>query len=74
MDELKLVSDDHLDGTTVERLAAQYPEAVVCIQPEFGGGPETAVGRASADRALTLVMNHPRWRLSLQTHKFLGIR
>ena len=30
--------------------------------------------RANTARAVTYCMEHPKWRLSLQTHKFLGIR
>lgn len=65
VDELKLVADDSLDAATAERVAASHPEAVVFIQPESG---------TSAERAIALVMDHPEWRLSLQTHKLLGIR
>ena len=56
--------------------------------PPEGGGPEMdALGsgapgpagrrppnETSASRAVRLVMQHPAWRLSLQTHKYLGIR
>jgi 7-carboxy-7-deazaguanine synthase len=34
-------------------------------------GPER---EANTGRAVRFCMEHPRWRLSLQTHKFLGIR
>jgi len=34
-------------------------------------GPEA---QANTERAVAYCMRHPRWRLSLQTHKFLGIR
>ena len=33
-------------------------------------GPDRA---ANTERAVKFCMEHPRWRLSLQTHKFLGI-
>jgi 7-carboxy-7-deazaguanine synthase len=66
VNEIKLVADDHLIAATAERLAARHPGAIVCVQPEYGGG--------SIERAIALVMSHPEWRLSLQTHKFLGIR
>jgi 7-carboxy-7-deazaguanine synthase len=65
VDELKLVADDSLDAATAERVAASHPEAVVFIQPESG---------TSTERAIALVMGHPEWRLSLQSHKLLGIR
>lgn len=81
VDELKLVVDRHLEAATVERLAAASPEAVVFLQPEAGKdtgtgtrGAETARYRESRSRAITLVMEHPEWRLSLQIHKLLGIR
>jgi len=68
VDELKLVADDSLDAATAERVAATHPEAVVFIQPESGAGG------AGHTRAIALVMDHPEWRLSLQTHKLLGLR
>ena len=68
VDELKLVVDEHLTAAIAERLAATHPGAMVSIQPEHGGG------RESVDQAVALVMSHPDWRLSLQTHRFLGIR
>jgi organic radical activating enzyme len=37
-------------------------------------GAGTALGEAAAERAMALVMAHPEWRLSLQIHKFLGVR
>lgn len=74
IDELKLVADEHLDAATAERLAARHPGAVVSIQPEYGGGLDASAGREAVERAIALVMDHSDWRLSLQTHKFLGIR
>jgi 7-carboxy-7-deazaguanine synthase len=84
VDELKLVADERLEAATAERLATGHPGAIVCIQPvwERGPGPEgrrppedrRPPGDASVERAVRLVMEHPGWRLSLQTHKYLGIR
>lgn len=82
IDELKLVADDHLNAAIAERLAGRHSGAIVCIQPEYGAGLDSRTGRPVAagpgqetvDRAIALVMAHPDWRLSLQTHKFLGIR
>jgi organic radical activating enzyme len=34
-------------------------------------GPHRA---ANTEQAVAYCMEHPRWRLSLQTHKLLGIR
>lgn len=74
IDELKLVADESLGAATAERLAARHPGAIVCIQPEYGGGLDARAGREAVERAITLVMDHSEWRLSLQTHRFLGIR
>jgi 7-carboxy-7-deazaguanine synthase len=74
VDELKLIVDEHLDAATAERLAASHPEAVISIQPECRKGPGAGAGKKAVERAIALVMDHPEWRLSLQTHKLLGIR
>ncbi len=85
VDELKLVVDDRLDAATAERLAAAHPGAIVSIQPEWGGAAGGAAGDPAlvacdgchpgeVERAVAMVMAHPDWRLSLQTHKYLGIR
>jgi organic radical activating enzyme len=34
-------------------------------------GPEAA---ANTERAIDYCLRHPRWRLSIQTHKLVGIR
>jgi organic radical activating enzyme len=34
-------------------------------------GPETAL---NTERAIEYCLQNPRWRLSLQTHKLLGLR
>jgi 7-carboxy-7-deazaguanine synthase len=68
VDELKLVADERLEAATAERLASAHPGAIVSIQPEYG------LGARSVNWAVELVMSHPEWRLSLQMHKFLGIR
>lgn len=68
MDELKLVADEDLTAATAERVAASHPGAIVCIQPEYHAF------ETSSERAVALVMGHPAWRLSLQIHKWLGLR
>jgi organic radical activating enzyme len=90
VDELKLIADESLTAVAAEMLVARHPEAVVTIQPVWEGrsyldvnegegrelGPRGRVAPRgpSESRALRLVMQHPAWRLSLQTHKYLGIR
>jgi 7-carboxy-7-deazaguanine synthase len=68
VDEIKLVADAAFAPETAETLSHLHPRAQVCIQPEASEGED------AVRRAVTAVMSHPEWRLSLQTHKVLGIR
>ncbi len=70
IDELKLVVDEGMDAVTAERLALESRGAIVSVQPLWDGSSR----KLSEDRAVRLVLDHPDWRLSLQTHKYLGIR
>lgn len=64
-DELKIViPQDGLDPRALERLDFRH----FSVQPM--DGPEHA---ANVERAVRFCLDHPRWRLSLQTHKLLGI-
>jgi 7-carboxy-7-deazaguanine synthase len=81
IDELKLVVDDQLTEVIVERLVAEHAGAVVSIQPLWGteasrafAGDALEPDRAAMKRAMMMVLDHPEWRLSLQMHKFLGIK
>ncbi len=63
--ELKLVFPQaNADPRRFEDLAFRH----FFLQPM--DGPDRA---ANTERAVQYCMEHPRWRLSLQTHKFLGI-
>ena len=66
--ELKVVVDGDFRVEIAERLAAAHPGAAMCLQPEAGGGPETTSAAVSA------VLAHPSWRLSVQLHVLLGLR
>lgn len=68
VDEIKLVADAGFAPEAAEGLARLHPRAQVCIQPEASEGED------SVRLAVAAVMSHPEWRLSLQTHKLLGIR
>lgn len=68
IDEFKFVVDADFAPRVAEDLGRRYPRAVVCLQPEAGEGP------AGVRRAVDLVLAHPEWRLSLQSHKMLGLR
>jgi len=64
--ELKLVyPQSGITPTELERLRFTH----FFLQPLYG--PNTAQNTALAAR---YCLDHPRWRLSLQTHKLLGIR
>ena len=61
IDELKIV----FDGRDVEELARLLPAPRLFLQPCSGKNiPET----------VAYILAHPRWRLSLQTHKLIDIR
>ena len=65
-DELKLVyPQDGLDPASVEHLA--FPRLL--LQPMDGPSVE-----ANTAAAVQYCLDHPQWTLSLQTHKYLGIR
>jgi 7-carboxy-7-deazaguanine synthase (Cx14CxxC type) len=65
-DELKLVFPQQgLCPTEFEGLAFRH----FFIQPMDG-----AEARRNTQLALAYCLEHPKWKLSLQTHKFLGIR
>ncbi len=64
--ELKLVFPQN--GATPEMFESLAFEHFF-LQPMDGSNVETNVNEAAA-----YCMSHPRWRLSLQTHKLLGIR
>ena len=64
--ELKLVfPQDGVDPSAFAGLAFQHH----LLQPM--DGPDVA---ANTQAAIAYCLDHPQWRLSLQTHKFMGIR
>lgn len=66
--ELKVVIQTDADLDFAEQQAIAVPETTLkLLQPEWNS-PE------SRDRVVNYVRQHPRWRVSLQTHKFLGVR
>ena len=54
-----------------ESLAARH-NAVCSLQPCDVGDPVR--NRAITEAAITYILEHPVWRLSLQTHKILDVR
>jgi organic radical activating enzyme len=49
------------------RMAAGGTPPHLLLQPAWGNSPGEAL-------ALAFVQSHPAWRLSLQSHKWLGVR
>jgi len=69
--ELKLVYPQIQPDAQPERFASLTFDAFF-LQPM--DGPTAEVTRANTEAALAYCLAHPQWRLSLQTHKLLGIR
>jgi 7-carboxy-7-deazaguanine synthase (Cx14CxxC type) len=69
--ELKLVYPQQQEGAQPERFASLAFDAFL-LQPMDAATPEET--RANTEAALAYCLAHPQWRLSLQTHKLLGIR
>ena len=40
----------------------------------MGGGPADERNRRITEACIDYILSHPRWRLSLQTHKLTGIK
>lgn len=74
IDELKFVVGSGFDAKIVERMATQHPEATACLQPLGAVGSRDLPLGGQVELAISLVMDHPTWRLSLQTHKLLDVR
>ncbi|MEO8334507.1 MAG: 7-carboxy-7-deazaguanine synthase [bacterium] len=69
--ELKLVYPQVHHDAQPERFEALDFDAFM-LQPM--DGPTTEITRSNTEAALAYCLSHPKWRLSLQTHKLLGIR
>jgi 7-carboxy-7-deazaguanine synthase len=66
--ELKVVIAKPEDFEWAEQNASQVPpDAVLFLQPEWNT-PE------SHSWIVDYILCHPQWRISVQTHKFLGVR
>ena len=66
--ELKVVVANEYDLKWAQQQAALVPESTLCyLQPEWNS-PQ------SKDLIFSYVLQHPKWRISLQTHKFLKIQ
>ncbi|MBV8757477.1 MAG: radical SAM protein [Deltaproteobacteria bacterium] len=66
--ELKVVIDDHTDASTLARYEAQYP-----CEHYFAQAWMDDHYREHLAKAIALVQERPRWRLSVQMHKVIGV-
>lgn len=67
-DELKVVISDSDDLRWAEECAAKVrPECKLFLQPEWNGRAE------AMPVIIEYIKRHPKWRLSLQTHKYIDI-
>jgi organic radical activating enzyme len=66
--ELKVVIDDTVDGETLDRYAARYACDHYFAQPCMDDRYQEHLAKTIA-----LVQARPRWRLSIQLHKILGV-
>lgn len=66
VDELKIV----YRGQDVEAILAEFPSVKnIFLQPCY----DAATGTANTAATIEYIKAHPHWRLSLQTHRMLGI-
>ncbi len=68
MDELKVVYTRHNDMTLYDHIEAQS----YFLQPCNVGDPQE--NQLTLQATLDYVLRHPKWRISLQLHKILGVQ
>lgn len=66
--EIKVVVDDSVSASTLADYEGRYRCDHWFVQPCWGDGYDR-----SLTRALALVEQRPRWRLSVQLHKLIGV-
>lgn len=66
--ECKLVIDDQTTEAAMRACEARWPSAQLFAQPCMD-----ATYASHLARTIDLVSRHPRWRLSLQLHKLIGV-
>lgn len=67
-DEVKVVVDDTVDEAVLDRYAARWPCEHYFVQPWMDERYEHNLAHT-----LALIHARPRWRLSLQLHKIIGV-
>jgi 7-carboxy-7-deazaguanine synthase len=69
--ECKVVVDDTVDDAVLAGYEARYPDARWFVQPCMSGGDEGY--RRALARTIALASRRPRWQLSMQLHKIIGV-
>ena len=70
-DELKIVFDEHTDPEAFLNSQISSLKPLLYLQPcDTGDAQRNA---AIMQRCVDYIKHHPQWRLSLQTHKLIGI-
>ncbi|MGK7958125.1 MAG: 7-carboxy-7-deazaguanine synthase QueE [Crocosphaera sp.] len=68
VNELKVVIANEKDLDWAEEQGKKvHPQAIKYLQPEWSSPQSQAL-------IFNYILHHPQWRMSLQTHKFLGVR
>lgn len=68
VNELKVVVSDYSDFQWAQQHAMKVPNKTIkYLQPEWNT-------QLSQKLILEYVLQHPEWRISLQTHKFMGVK
>lgn len=68
VDEFKYVVDDQFDMSVLERHNLDLPHVVLSLSPEFNQFSQNLT------KMLEYIKENPRWKISLQTHKWMGLR
>jgi len=66
-DEFKYVVDDNFDFSILDKHENDSKERILSLSPEFTKMPEMT------QRILNYIQENPKWRLNLQTHKWIDI-
>ncbi len=70
-DEIKIVFDENCDPEEILKGLSLQGEPLLYLQPCDTGDPER--NRLITALCVDYIKRHPQWRLSLQTHKLIGI-
>ena len=73
IDECKVVVDETVTAETLAIYEKLYPGAVLFLQPCAPVGGTAPLASDSLARTIGLVTERPRWRLTLQIHKLVGL-